>query len=516
MSNTNIKSRTFVYLRRSQDREDRQSYSIEKQDAQVKQIIRKFTLEPIYLPAEERSAKFPGRPIFDDMMDRIEKGEARYITVWALSRLSRNPVDGAKVIFAMDRGLLLAIYTPTRTYRNTPDDKMMLQIELAFAKKNNDDLSVQVKEGFETKRDHGQYPGPGPLGYINSIINAGERNIVPDPQRAPKVTYLFQLAATDLHTLHSLWLEAQAIGLLSRNNKVLGKQTIAEMLQRRTYTGVFRYGGEAWCQGTYPPLISVELFEKVQVAMGWVKSTRTRPATTSGREYPYKGLLMCRTCKFNVTAYTKSKKLANGTSAEYVFYTCTKKSKRLKCTESQVSDNILIQEIRSKMSEFQINEEEALECRSWLKELYADHIKKKNQYRPVWLGDQQSARKTLDVLDEKLEAGTISDERYKSRAAVHEATLARTTELLNNSIQDAERWLELATELFDGVVNIGDIFEAANDKERQRLMMFVGSNWFLANKKVVLTPRKPLHLLHISCRKNSWRARPDSNRRSPP
>ena len=139
-------------MRRSQDREDRQALSIPKQDKQVQQILeRNVSLVPIYLPPEDKSAKHPGRPIFGDMMDRIEAGEARYIAVWLISRLSRNPIDGGRVIYALDTGKLQAIYTPGRVFRNTPDDKMFLALEFAMAKKNNDDLSVQVKEGFDTK-----------------------------------------------------------------------------------------------------------------------------------------------------------------------------------------------------------------------------------------------------------------------------------------------------------------------------------------------------------------------------
>jgi hypothetical protein len=46
----------------------------------------------------------------------------------------------------------------------------------------------------------------------------------------------------------------------------------------------------------------------------------------------------------------------------------------------------------------------------------------------------------------------------------------------------------------------------ANDKERRQLMMFIGSNWYLSNKKVDLTPRRPIDLLHKSNRNTDWRA----------
>ncbi len=250
--------------------------------------------------------------------------------------------------------------------------------------------------------------------------------------------------------------------------------------------------------------------------MGWKKRSATRPATTSGRQYTYKGLLFCQTCKFNITAYTKPKKLASGRSAEYVFYTCTKKNKKIKCDEPQLSDKLLEAEVLGSMKNYEISEADGKECFYWLDQHYNKFIKERTRYKPLWQKDLQQAQSALDVLDDKLESGTISDERYKQRAAKHETEIARTTKLLKAAETDAGRWLELAKETFSSVINLEDVFKEADDTEKRQLMMYVGLNWHLGNKKVVLTPRKPLDLLSVSDRNPNWRARPDSNRRSPP
>jgi site-specific DNA recombinase len=392
-----------------------------------------------------------------------------------------------------------------------------LAIELAFAKKNNDDLSVQVKEGFQTKRAHGQYPGPAPTGYLNSIIRPGERNIIPDPQKAPKVITLFEMASTGTYTLHDLWLEAQNLSLLSRQGHTLGKQTLVELLKRRVYAGFFQYGDTEWHVGSYESLITMDLFDKTQLAMGWVKhKSIDRPSTTSGRHYPFKGLFLCEYCKFNITAYTKSKKLASGDIAEYVFYTCTKKNTKIVCEEAQISSQVIEAEITARMHEFELSDKNAKECLTWLERFHRDYMHQKNQYRPVWLDEQRNAKKALDTLDEKLEQGVIADERYKARAATHQETLARTTAQLGKSDTDANRWLELAKETFTSAVDLGEVFSVANNDERRRMMMLVGSNWYLGNKKVELTPRRPFDLLRHSSDNMLWRTRPDLNRRSPP
>src|SRR5262249_4253152 len=154
-------------------------------------------------------------------------------------------------------------------------------------------------------------------------------------------------------------------------------------------------------------------YDKVQLAMGWAKKPADRPATTSGRFYPYKGLLLCKTCKFNITAYTKLKHLAKGSAAEYVFYTCTKKNKQVKCMEPQVSSLMLEQGIITELKQYEISAENGVECNEWLEFHYHDYVEKKNKYKPVWQRDLNAALNALAVLDEKLETGTINDDRYK-------------------------------------------------------------------------------------------------------
>jgi hypothetical protein len=133
----------------------------------------------------------------------------------------------------------------------------------------------------------------------------------------------------------------------------------------------------------------------------------------------------------------------------------------------------------------------------WMQSAYKK-ILPTTRYKPLWQKDLRQAKSALDVLDDKLESGTISDERYKQRAAKHETEIARTTKLLKAAETDADRWLELAKETFSSVINLEDVFKEADDTEKRQLMMYVGLNWHLGNKKVVQTPRKPLDLLSVS------------------
>ena len=44
------------------------------------------------------TAKEPGRPIFNDMLRLVERGEADALLAWHPDRLARNSVDGGRII----------------------------------------------------------------------------------------------------------------------------------------------------------------------------------------------------------------------------------------------------------------------------------------------------------------------------------------------------------------------------------------------------------------------------------
>ena len=72
----------FLYARKSTDTEDKQVLSIQSQLNEVKQYGVQQGLEITQEFQEARTAKSPGRPIFDEMIKRIEKGEASGIIAW--------------------------------------------------------------------------------------------------------------------------------------------------------------------------------------------------------------------------------------------------------------------------------------------------------------------------------------------------------------------------------------------------------------------------------------------------
>ena len=72
----------FLYARKSTDVEDKQVLSIEAQLSELRDIAKRDELEIADELIEKRTAKMPGRPVFEEMLQRIEKGEAQGIICW--------------------------------------------------------------------------------------------------------------------------------------------------------------------------------------------------------------------------------------------------------------------------------------------------------------------------------------------------------------------------------------------------------------------------------------------------
>src|SRR3972149_10691011 len=158
--------RYFLYARKSTDVEDKQVLSIEAQIDELRMLAKRENLSIVEEFIEKRSAKIPGRPIFNDMLSRIQNGEAQGIVCWKIDRLSRNPVDSGRISWLLQQGTIAKIVTHDRAYL-PHDNVLLMSVEFGMANQYIRDLSVNVTRGLRQKARMGIYPSTAPLGYLN-------------------------------------------------------------------------------------------------------------------------------------------------------------------------------------------------------------------------------------------------------------------------------------------------------------------------------------------------------------
>jgi len=141
----------IAYCRKSTDEKEKQVLSIESQIAELKEFATKEKLQIVCFLTESRTAKSLGRPVFEEVVQKIERGEANAILSWHPDRLARNSVDGGKIVYLLDTGKLLDLKFPTFWFDNTPQGKFMLSIAFGQSKYYVDNLSENVKRGNRQK-----------------------------------------------------------------------------------------------------------------------------------------------------------------------------------------------------------------------------------------------------------------------------------------------------------------------------------------------------------------------------
>ena len=330
----------FLYARKSTDVEDKQVLSIEAQLDELREYATREGLDIAREFVEKKSAKIPGRVIFNEMLERIEAGDATAILAWHPDRLARNSIDGGKIIYLLDTRKIMALKFPSFWCEPTPQGKFMLNMAFGQSKYYVDSLSENVKRGLRQKLRRGEYPSLAPVGYIHNQL---DKTLSVDTRYGPVIRQAFELYARGDYTLGRIGSMLEENHLLSKRGQRIHISRATFILSNPFYYGHFRYSGELY-EGKYEPIVSKQLFDAVQVVM----KQRGRPRRKSKTDpQAYCGLMSCATCNMMITGEYRIKRQVSGKEHYYTYYHCSKKSKVMPCPEPCIRQEALDAQISS-------------------------------------------------------------------------------------------------------------------------------------------------------------------------
>lgn len=343
-----------LYARKSTESDEKQALSIDAQVKEMKELADKKDLKVTEVMTESHSAKDAGqREVFNEMISEIKEGKYSGLLTWAPDRLSRNAGDLGALVDLMDQDTLKVIQTHGQRFSDAPSEKFLLMIMGSQAKLENDQKSKNVKRGLRARCEQGLWPAPAPTGYLKHKDREKKCHVVVDPKRAPTIKEMYQKVAYEDWSGRKVyrWLKDE-LNFKSKNGKHLSRSNVYLTLKNTFYYGRFEYpsGSDNWYDGIHEPLISKDLYEKVQLALR--ANTQYKP---NSKEFAFTRLMKCGKCGSGISAQEKTKTLSDGSERKYIYYSCSR-SRDINCDGAYVRETDLIEQLIELIEDIDLNE----------------------------------------------------------------------------------------------------------------------------------------------------------------
>jgi site-specific DNA recombinase len=488
-----IKPKYFLYARKSTEDDDKQVMSIEAQLFELREFARKENLEIVEEFQESKSAKTPGRQKFNEMMSKIESLDGVGILAWHPDRLARNSIDGGRVIYAVDTLKVVSLRFPTFWFEPTPQGLFMLQVAFGQSKYYSDNLKQNVERGIRQKLRRGEWLASAPRGYIN---NQKTRNIEPDPVVARVIVQGYKEFATGKHNFKTLSKFLADLGMVTKHGTPLGKSAVSNLLSNKAYIGLVKHHNE-WHDGTFSPIISLDLFEAVERRL----SERARPRKTKvGHNFPFTGLFRCGECHSMISA-----QWAKGNGGMYRYYRCTKKSG--KCGQGYLQENLLVSQVKERLQQIALPDE----WTDWMLKQTDTWEKEEKFSSGSNLGQiKDNARDIQYKLDNLITLyldGDIPKENYLAKKDELLHKKVSLAEKIDSARQERNNWVEPLREWILDIKKGAELATSSDFYEIRDYLKKIGTNHVMRDKSVSVSFCPPTEFA-FACKTDSDFAHP--------
>ena len=254
----------------------------------------------------ETASKRDQRKTFDEMLNYVTKNNIKILIFEKVDRVTRNLKDSVKIQDWLDgdpeRQLHCIKDSLVLHQGSRSQEKLNWDLRVAIAKNYADNLSEEVRKGYNEKIAQKIYPGKPKLGYL-SIGRGQAREIIQDEKKAPLLKQLLEDFSTAEYSAETLMRKANSLGLINDRGRKLSKTGTYRYLIDPFYYGYFEWNGVLH-QGKHEPLISKETYDMNQRILKRGSYPRFRT-----HNYALKGIVKCGECHGMITWYEKKGKV---------------------------------------------------------------------------------------------------------------------------------------------------------------------------------------------------------------
>ena len=313
-----------------------------------------------------------GRKKFNEMIDFIEHQKRKTaIVVHTLDRLQRGFGECEKIkellkadkieVHFIQEALILDKFS-------SDDDFTRYDFGILSAKLYLTSMNRNVKRSQKHNREAGLWQGLAPIGYLNAKDERKRATLILDPERAPIIKQIFEEYATGDHSIQSVWKSALEKGFTSKEpnynprSKNFGircpvsKNKIHDILTNPFYYGCMYVADEEIDEKTkkpiktfykkiqhaYEPIISKELFDKVQTILkSKNKENFCKEQKYAGIPFSLRGLIKCE-CGCMMTPERHKKK-----GNVYTYLRCPHRNKD--CKQYLVPEETILNQLNQEI-----------------------------------------------------------------------------------------------------------------------------------------------------------------------
>ena len=444
--------KSILYCRVSSKEQEETGYSLPAQEKLLSGYSDRtdFSVAKVFAISESASGK-KQREVFTQMMNYVQKKGIKIIICEKVDRLTRNFRDAVMIDEWLEKDEERQVHLVKDSlvlHKNSrSQEKLNWGIRILFAKNYIDNLSEEVKKGQKEKIAQGWLPTKPPVGY-KTVGEKGHKIHLVDEGVAPLIRKMFELYATGDYSIKKLAKTMHEEGLRSPMGNRLANSRIHSLLRDPFYTGKIRWNDEIY-EGKHEPLISKELFDKVQAML----KSKTTPKYRK-HLFLFKGLIKCAECGKSITWET-----AKGHNYGHCnhYHNCSQKTW---AKEPEVEEQLL-----GGLDDLKIKNSRIVE---WLKKALKESHQDEIAYHNSTVGELQAryeaVQKRLDKLyDDKLDE-KITPDFYNRKFKQYSEEKDEVAESIKRHSQASTGYLNLGINIYELSQRAKDIYLKAKEK----------------------------------------------------
>lgn len=451
-----------IYSRVSTTEQKDKGFSLGNQERELRRFCEQKGIKIIKEYSEDFSAKTFARPAFSQLMEFCTKNKNKvdYLLVHKWCRFSRNISESYQILTVFNQMGIEVNSSEQWIDFEVPQNILMLSIHLSIPEIDNKDRSNKVIAGSRAALKEGRWIYSQPIGYKSGKDASGKTLMQVDEDKAKVIRKVFEDFGSGSYSQNEI-MKKHSCELVK-----LSKSNLNRMLKNIVYAGkipIPEYKNEPFqlVDGLHEPLISMELFQRVQRIIGEKCRFKNKPAATDPN-LPLRGYMTCPKCGRNLTG---SGSLSKTKKKHYYYHCNTRKGCNYRIKAKEAHDQFM----RS-LNEITPSEE----ITELFKEMVNHSLDKNNQTTKKQLRDLRQTiteiRKQQDSLLDRLLDKTIDNETYKVKKERIESRLYELKERETNLVKGGDEIKQYLDYAVYFISNLAKVFEEAHVSVKHKIL----------------------------------------------